>query len=169
MSFRFPAPATPAPPLRGAAPVGHLEELPPVELCAILYLRGWCHGGAHKDRIGADFRLVLDAEGADAAFGRFGDLMSSALSGCRRPLMRHSVDCRCFGGDECAFAHLIAAAAGGDNDDAMLFACTLLRPAAAFDVVQQANALGPVFLRLARNARCPDGEIHRPSPSTMKH
>ena len=54
--------ATSCPPQRGAAPVGYLQELPAVELAAILYLRVWCAGGVTKDPIARDFRLLLGTD-----------------------------------------------------------------------------------------------------------
>lgn len=136
---------------RGAAPVGQLAELPAVERLAVLSLRAWCDGGAARARIAEDFQLLLGAEGPAAVRG-FDILMQITLQGARRPLMRHALDCACVGGDECAFANLVAAAAGGDREDAMLFASTLLSGAAAYAAARAAEDLGDLFLRFARAA-----------------
>jgi hypothetical protein len=49
MTMRFklpPDPAAQGAQARGAAPVGYLEELPPLEASAIRAMRAWCEGGA---------------------------------------------------------------------------------------------------------------------------
>jgi hypothetical protein len=144
---------------RGAAPVGYLTELPPIEAAAVLYFRSWCEGGEARDRIGSDFRLILDPVAAEYAVAHFDALMQTVLCGARRPVMRHGLDCRCFGGDESAFANMVAAAAGGDEADAMLFAAGLLCAPAAEEAVRLAGCLRPLFLRVATMTR-------RPAPAT---
>ncbi|WP_047996524.1 hypothetical protein [Puniceibacterium sp. IMCC21224] len=162
------APSKPAPP-RGAAPVGFLQELAGPELAAILYMRSWCEGGAAKERITSDFRQMLGEGDAWTAVTEFDELMRTTLGGARRPLMRHAVNCKCFGGDESAFANMVAAAAVQDTDEAMLFACNLLNANAAFQVVRMARALGPMFLRIS-NSVAPAGlAMDQPSPSQFRH
>jgi len=60
----------------------------------------------------------------------------------RRPLMRHAPECPCRGADEAALAHLVAAAATQQREDAMLIAISLVRPDLAPILVSQAQALG---------------------------
>jgi len=169
MRFEFPAGTPPDPPQRGAAPVGFLHELPPVELAAIVYLRAWCEGGAARQMIGRDFGLVMGEEAGATAARNFDALMTLLLNNARRPVMRHGLGCKCFGGDESAFANMIAAAAGQDLEDAHLFACTLITGHAVWPAVQMALGLGQAFLRLARmpdSARMP---THIPEPTFTKH
>lgn len=156
--FQRPEPATP----RGGAPVGHLRELGAVEQAAVLCLRGWCDSNTRED-IEAGFRLAL-GPAAEEALADFDALMATATRCARRPLMRHDITCRCIGGDECAFAHLMAAAAQQDTEEATLFACALVRGPAAFEVVRLAGAFGPALLRMARTA-----PIDQPSPSAFTH
>ncbi len=137
-------------PSRGGAPVGCLHELPPVELAAIVYLRAWCAGEADRQMVARDFRCVMGEDGGATALADFDALLSTLIGKARRPIMRHELACRCFGGDESAFANLVAAIAGGDRDDALLFAATLVTGAAAWEVVVLAQRLEEVFLRLAR-------------------
>ncbi len=139
-----------SPPNRGGAAVGQLQELPPVELTAVLYLRAWCEGGAHRDRIAQDFRLLLGDETGCRRFEDFDSLLRLCLSNARCPLVRHGLTCRCFGGHESVFAQMIAAAAAQDREDAMMFAATFLNGQAAWQAVQLADDLGQVFLRIAR-------------------
>ena len=140
---------------RGAAPIGLLQELPSIELAAIVYLRAWCKGRADREMIGRDFTFVLGEREGQKAAEDWDALMQMLLSGARRPVMRHSLGCECFGGDESAFANMIAAAASQDREDALLFASTLMTGAAAWVAVQVALPLGQAFLRLARNAGLP--------------
>lgn len=139
------------PPLpRGAAPVGQLSELPVLELGAILLLRQWCDGDLGRIRIAEDLAQVLDAAATAKAVNDLGHLLTLLTQHARRPLMRHGVQCGCFGGDEALFAHLVAAATAGDSEDAMAFALTLLPPAMAWEAVQSAAPVGRAILCLAR-------------------
>ena len=106
---------------RGAAPVGQLHELPVLELGAILLLRQWCDGDLGRIRIAEDLALVMDAAGTAKVVNDLGHLLTLLTGHARRPLMRHAVQCSCFGGDEALFAHLVAAATAGDSEDAMAF------------------------------------------------
>ncbi|WP_050525892.1 hypothetical protein [Pseudorhodobacter aquimaris] len=138
------------PPPRGAAPVGTLAELPGVERYAILYLRMWCEGPKSREAIAVEISRCLDAPQAAQALNRFADLLDVVLRCPRRPLMRHSSDCGCFGGDESAFAHMVAASAAGDREDAMAFALTLMHPDQAFQAVQLAGDVGLFLLGLSQ-------------------
>ena len=42
--------------------------------------------------------------------------------------MRHSIECRCLGGDEACFANLVATAAEGEREDALLMATLMVEP-----------------------------------------
>ncbi len=169
MRFEFPGAQAPTSPQRGAAPVGYLQELPPVEMAAVLYLRAWCEGGAERQKIARDFRCVMGNEAGLAAVEDFDALMTTLLGRARRPLMRHGLACKCVGGDESAFAQMIAAAAAQDRDDAMLFAGALTKGDAAWAVVQIAGQLGQVFLRLARRPSQSAVPTHGPAQNSYRH
>ncbi|MBS8228818.1 hypothetical protein [Vannielia litorea] len=112
--------AIPAP--RGAAPVGRTAELAPAELAAVTYLRMALTGGSGA--VAEDFAMLLgprDGTEAHAAFTR----LASALSRRPRAFPHHAPGCACYGGDESAFAHLLSAAATGDEEAAMGFALHL--------------------------------------------
>jgi hypothetical protein len=138
---------------RGGAPVGLLEELPPVEMLAILFLRLWCEGEAGRARIAADLTQAFGTTRADLELERLAGLVQLVLQGGRRVLMRHGGACPCFGGDESAFANMVASAAAGDHEDSMVFALVLMTPAAAFGAVQLAEPVGLTLLGLARTLR----------------
>lgn len=169
MRFEFPGETPPASPPRGAAPVGHLHELPPVELAAIVYLRAWCQGGMDCEIVAKDFRLVVGEAAGAATVGDFDTLMTTLLNNARRPIMRHSLACKRFGGDESAFANMIAAAAVQDRDDAMLFASILMTGHAAWAAVQSALGLSQVFFRLARVPERPRPQTHAPEATFYRH
>ena len=135
---------------RGGAPVGQLDELPTLEIVAIMFLRMWCDGGANRDRMAQDLALALGPHDADTATAIFDELMRLTLSCARRPLMRHGVPCRCFGGDECAFANMLGAAVTGDKEEAMLFSSILINGQAAFPAMSLAHDLSPFLLRFVR-------------------
>lgn len=149
-------------PSRGAAPVGQLQELPPVERLAILLLRAWCDGGREKSRMIRDFRRVAGPIEGDLRYEDFNALLRMILRCARCPLMRHGLTCRSFGGHECAFAQMIAAAATQDRDESLLFATTLVSGSAAWQAVQLAQILGPLMLQLARAMPAEHGE---PAPA----
>lgn len=148
--FGFPDAPLPAPTSRGTAAVGLLHELPALELTAILCLRAWCDGGDRRAQLDLDLNAVLDPSDASTASGGLVALMRTVVAAARRPLMRHAFGCRCFGGDEGAFANLIAAAGVRDREEAMLFASLLMNGHVAWDAVRLAEELGQAFLRMAR-------------------
>lgn len=141
---------SPAQPVsRGGAPVGMMAELPVLEKGAILLLRLWCDGEAGQHQVAHDFTLAFGPDRARTEVEQLSDLLHLILSGGRRPLMRHGRDCQCFGGDESAFANLVAAAVVGEREDAMVFALVLMSPDHAFAAVELAGRFGQTVLGLA--------------------
>ena len=169
MRFEFPQDRPAASPQRGAAPVGQLHELPAVDLAAIIYLRAWCDGESARQIIAEDFRLVMGDTAGEAAAGDFDALMSSFLRNARRPVMRHGMGCKCFGGDESVFASLIASAAARDRDDPPLFASTLINASAVYGIVYLAEQVGQAFLHLARSASKVQAPTHVSPALPYKH
>ncbi len=144
---------------RGGAPVGQLDELPTLEIVAITFFRLWCDGGAHRERLERDLALALGPADAVTAVALFDDLMRTTLACARRPLVRHGVPCRCFGGDESAFANMLAAAVIGDRDEAMLFASILISGQGAWPAVTLAQTIAPYLLRFVRAAQGSGGTM----------
>lgn len=132
---------------RGAAPVGLLEEMPRLEAATVMYLRLWCDSPEGQASIWRDFYGHYGKKQARSQMARFEKLMSMVLINSRRPLQRHQLRCTCVGGDECAFANFIVAAALGETEDAMLLASSFMRPDMA---VVAANMAGPVGLALSQ-------------------
>lgn len=144
-SFDRPQPAP-----RGGAAVGTLSELSMADACAILSFRLWCDGMQTNlpDPIAPLCALAQSVAQTDG----FARLMSALQHGPRRAIMHHGLGCACFGGDEAAFAHMVAAAAAGDTEDAMVFAMLLMTPTAAWAAVQAARPVGLALLGLRRQA-----------------
>lgn len=139
--------STREPQSRGGAPVGYLSELPPVEMAAIQYLRLWFSG--KQDRIWRDFHNGLCQKDAKAAMVSFETLMDIVENHSRRPLLRHSEKCECFGGDECAFAQFVAAASSGNEHDAITFGLHLFKGIRAYRVLKTAAHCGKMFSCMA--------------------
>ncbi|WP_238367509.1 hypothetical protein [Mesobacterium pallidum] len=135
---------------RGAAPVGLLTELGAFECAAILYLRLWCDSIEAQRQVGDDFARVLGrARGRNAARS-LGQLCELCSRYGRRPMARHQVGCQCLGGDESCFAQLVAAAADGDRDDAMMLAALIVRADVASALVAFAESYGLALRSLTR-------------------
>lgn len=146
---------------RGGAPVGVLSELPPVELAAIIYLRLWFSG--KQQQVWSDFASTLGKSDAKAAMACFEGLMHSVQHHTKRPLMRHDATCQCFGGDECAFAQVVAAATSGDEHEAMTFALHLFDGVQARCVLGAAAICGHAFADMASRPEPVHSPTH-PSP-----
>ncbi|GAA0307241.1 hypothetical protein [Rhodovulum strictum] len=134
---------------RGAAPVARLSELPPVERAAIRCLRGWGAGPATRARMRRNFAQVFGSS-AQSNEEALDALMELVLTAGRRPLARHPPDHPEVGDDENAFAQMVAAAIGGEREDALVFALALMGPQAAFQAVAVAEILGLALLGLVR-------------------
>ena len=113
---------------RGGAPVGFISELEAVEAASVIYLRLWCDGPESQANVWNDFASMLGPDRARKAMKSFEDLCRLCFQYGRRPLMRHSLNCKCLGSDESCFANFIGAAATGEREDARLIATLLVRP-----------------------------------------
>ncbi|MGV8989323.1 MAG: hypothetical protein ACOH2H_24100 [Cypionkella sp.] len=164
-SSSLPQPAAP----RGAAPVGIIAELPALEQGAVLLMRQWCEGEAGRIAVAEDFIRTLGEDRGTSAVNCLAHLISLLVSHGRRPFMRHDVRCACFGGDESAFAQMVAGASAGDRDDAMAFALTLMPPAIAYEAVQTAEPLGLLIHAMARQLRGTPLPGSRMTPAPRRH
>ena len=125
----------------GGAPVGQLDELDPHRARAVSLYRLACAG--ERERLVDAFAARLPpAEVAEAMAG-LSRLMRALTDGAPRPLVYHGETCPCVGAHENAFAELLAAAATGSEEDALLFAVALA-PGARADLA--ARLAAPVGL-----------------------
>ena len=159
-------PFAPAPdrPARGAAPVGHLDDLDPVEATAVLCLRLWCEGPEAQAQVWADFATTLGPSAGRAALADFEELCGLCLRHARRPLMRHGLGCRCLGADEACFAAFIGYAAEGRTEDAFLMAAAMVRPDLAHALTGLAQSVGLAFRRMALRAGA-QASVSGPAPA----
>jgi hypothetical protein len=137
---------------RGGAAVGFITELDGIEAASVIYLRLWCDGPEAQAQVGDDFASSLGPEQGRKALKSFEDLCSLCCRHGRRPLMRHSLQCKCLGADESCFANFIAAAATGEREDAMLIATLLVRPDMAPLIASLAAEVGHAFMRMRLSA-----------------
>lgn len=147
---------------RGAAPVAHLDELPPTEARLILALRHWCEGPEAQAELWNDIALEMGPARGRHWLSRFEELLSLVLNQGRRPMMRHGLGCRCVGADEAVFAHFVSLAATGEREEAMLVASLLIRADLAPIAVSLAQQLGLAGEAATRQAQSP-----RPAASRL--
>lgn len=133
---------------RGGAPVGFITELDSIEAASVIYLRLWSDGPDAQAQVSSDFASGLGPDQGRKALKSFGDLCALCARHGRRPLLRHSLECKCLGADESCFANFIATAATGDREDAMLIATLLVRPDVAPLITSLANDVGLAFMRM---------------------
>lgn len=138
---------------RGGAPVGFLTELDGIEAASVIYLRLWCDGPESQANVWNDFASSLGTDQGQKALKSFEDLCGLCSKHGRRPLMRHSVNCKCLGADESCFANFIGTAVMGERDDAMLIATLLVRPDVAPLLTSLATEFGLALKRM--NLRAP--------------
>ncbi|WP_373353670.1 hypothetical protein [Pseudoroseicyclus sp. CXY001] len=143
--------SSPLPP-RGAAPVGQLAELGTIETGAVLALRLW-GDGAQGD-------LGLSGAGLDA----LGGAMTLLARHGRRRLMRHGTTCACLGGDEACFAQLVALAAAGEEEEALMLAMLMVRGDRAPELSHHAGCLGRAIAAACARAHMSGGDS--PAPRT---
>ncbi|MGB3243640.1 MAG: hypothetical protein WBB25_03855 [Sulfitobacter sp.] len=148
---------------RGGAPVGFITELDSIQAASVIYLRLWCNGPDSQEDVWNDFATSLGTVQGRKALQSFEDLCRLCSQHGRRPLMRHSVHCKCLGSDESCFANFIAAAATGDRDDAMLIATLLVRA----DVAPLITSLAADFgLALKRMKLCAPKDLGQDTRQT---
>ncbi|SMY06333.1 hypothetical protein [Flavimaricola marinus] len=138
-----------SPHIRGGAPVGFLTELDGIEAASVIYLRLWSDGPDAQAQVCQDLATSLGAERGRRAVQSFETLCAMFATHGRRPLMRHSVKCKCLGADESCFANFIATAATGEREDAMLIATLLVRPDVAPLIASLAADFGHALMRMS--------------------
>lgn len=150
---------------RGGVTVGTLCELPPLEAGAVIYLRHWFSGAQTRQQMRRDFEVSFGPELADSAFEAFGCLCNFCATHGRRPLIRHSMQCKCLGADENCFANLLASAAQGQDADAQILASLIVQPCKAQELAQMASDCG-IFLQQIMGAPPPQ-RASRPMDVTL--
>jgi len=130
----------------GAAAVGRILDLPPLEMTVVLFLRLWSEGPRGRAEVHQELVARLGATEAGPALEAFERFVRALVGAARRPLMRHGIDCPCVGGDEAAAARAVALAAAGEAEEAATLIAWIARPGVAMPLVASAEEAG---LRLA--------------------
>lgn len=133
---------------RGGAPVGYVSELTAVEAAAVLYLRLWNEGPKSQAQMWNDLARVLGPDQGRQILQAFEQLCTLCAGHGRRPLMRHSLRCKCLGADESCFANFVGVASDGDLEDAMLIATMIVRADVAPCLVGLAETFGLALKRM---------------------
>ena len=147
--------------------MGIVSELEATQAAAVLYLRLWNDGPQSRAEVQQDLRLALGEEQGHKALQSFEQLCRLFKEHCRRPLMRHSVTCKCLGADEACFANFVAIAAEGDREDAMLIATLLVRADMAPAVTMLASELGLALKRMCLSTQVARVETHAGQPGRV--
>lgn len=153
---------------RGGAAVGYITELDGLEAAAVIYLRLWCNGADSQMQVRRDLLCTLGPEQGAHALQSFVQLCDLCARHGRRPLMRHSVQCKCLGADESCFANFIKSAAVGEREDAMLIATLIVRADVAPLVTSLAATFGLALKQMHLSAPRPVAP-YPPSPVTTFH
>lgn len=150
---------SPIRPPRGAASVGRLADLDAVEAGAVLYLRLSWNNPQALSALAADFSPVLGTAAGESAAANFHQLSSLCQSHARRALCPHALGCACLGADEACFAQMVASAAEGAREEALMMALLLVRadfaPLLAGLAQDAGLALRRMSLRVARDIQSP--------------
>jgi hypothetical protein len=152
---------------RGAAPVGQLGELPVLEMSAIVYFRMLGTSIETRQQLHQDFQLAFGRDHGIYYAAQFEEFFTFLATKSRRKVMRHEIDCTCFGGDESAIANMIALAAIGDIQEAELLASNLVPCKDAKTLVAHAEAIGLALSLMLEKYPLP--VLTQPSTPSTKH
>ncbi len=145
---------------RGAAAVGRLDDLSPVEAGAVLCFRLWNEGAGGRADAVRDFDFVLGAGLDRAAIVTLDQLCALCANHSRRPLVSHGLKCGCLGADENCFAQMVAAASEGAREDAMMMAALMVRPDFAPALAALSEELGLALRRMTKRSPVPTTGHH---------
>lgn len=148
----------------GAAPLGLLADLAPLERALVIALRRWCSGGATAAEFAAGLRRRLGPTEGGRAIDGLDGFLRHCLGQSRRRFVRHALDCPCFGADEAWLADLVALSAAGDRAGAAALAREVLPEEALDRAVDLAEDLGLALDRTIGPSALEALLRHRPKP-----
>lgn len=157
---------SPIRPPRGAATVGRLADLDPVEVGAVLYMRLCWDNPDALAALTRDFVPLLGPASGEVAARGFHQLSLLCQSHARRPLCPHGLTCACLGGDEACFARLVSSAAEGAREEALMMALLLVRADFAPMVTGLAQDAGLALRRMGLRAGA--DTVASPTPAARK-
>lgn len=153
----------------GAMPVGTLGTLSRLETAAVRALRLWFSGPEAQSLLSDVFERNFGPQGGPRYLGAFEHFLTDLLNGSTRPIMRHSLTCHSLGADERVYGGLLAAAADGRREDALVCALAFARPDHALALVAAAEGIGPVLERLSEPLEIAFAVDEDPAPTTATH
>lgn len=152
---------------RGGGAVGYIKDLDGLQAASVIYLRLWCDGPEAQAQVWNDFATGLGHDLGRRTLHSFERLCTLCETYARRPLMRRSLHCKCFGSDEFCFANFIVTAAEGEREDALMIATLLVRPDVAPLVVALAAEVGLALKRM--RLRAAEAAKQRPRQQETLH
>ncbi|MDB2407774.1 hypothetical protein N9W17_04535 [Jannaschia sp.] len=132
----------------GAATVADIRTLDGFQSLTIMMLRDWFDGPAGRTRVEQVFEGALGQGAGAAGLDAWDEMMTVLSNGVRRPVMRHSLTCQCVGADEAVIAQVIALAARGEREDAMLILSLLVSGERLLPAIQSAERAGRTLMRI---------------------
>ena len=136
-------------------PVAALHDLPALERRLVHALRLWVSGRSGQRRVAEGGALGLDARRGRACLLRLDETMSLVLLHGRRETAIAPDGSEGVFADEAVLARLVALAAEGARDEAVLMAALLVRADLSLALARAAEGLGLALMRAA-DARAGD-------------
>lgn len=112
-------------------------------------LRLWCDGPDVQAQVWNDFATAPGRKDGRAALASLEMLLDLCMRHGRRPLLRHHIACTCLWADETCCANFVGYASGGQREDALLIATSLVHPDMALSLVDFALNFGLALRRIA--------------------
>jgi len=140
MSYETPLRAVPD-------PICRLADLPPLERRLVGYARLWRAGRAGRAALEVELAGRHGRTVGRAACDRLDEFLSLALAHSRRPLRLAEPGAGEALADECVLARLVALAAEGEREEAILIAALTIRADMSLELARVAMALGHQLLR----------------------
>lgn len=137
----------------GAATVGDIRRMDGAQALAVMLLRDWFDGPDGRGRVARTFERALGPLAGPAAHQAWSEVMDVLSRDVRRPVMRHALSCRRVGADEAVIAHVLALAARGEREDAMLILSLLVPGDRLILTIHAAERAGLALMRVALRDR----------------
>lgn len=136
-----------APGHSGAAPLVRLYDLPTLEQRVVVCARLWRADEVGRAELERDLAARHGTAVGRAAFGRLEDFLGLVCDHSRRRIEIGAVASVGVTGDECVLARLVALAAEGAREEAILISALLIRADMALELARRAMAVGHLLLR----------------------
>ena len=129
------------------APISRLDDLPTLERRLVICARLWQAGAAGRTELGRGLTARHGPAIGKATEDRLDELLQMVCAHSRRRVELSPVGAEGASGDECVLARLVALAAEGECEEAILISALLIRADLALELARRAMALGHLMLR----------------------